>query len=196
MWIHAFLFCEKCYFRRTNAYFFEKTMESNKHANRVEYEKLVTEGYVKGVYDDESNGFLVIHRDHGQNEWEENKRIGRLLAAHGDCIVLLPSKKELGSNDALRNGLDSEFKTIITTNISRALQGALRRGKIQATEIVCLIDVENPPHHEITYGIYNAVKFDDKVQIQRISILFRNGQLIELTRKEIQNNLFLKKFNF
>ena len=43
--------------------------------NYTDYEAYGTAGFVKVVFQEESGGYLVIHPEHGQNEWEENKRL-------------------------------------------------------------------------------------------------------------------------
>ncbi len=51
-----------------------------------EYQAYWEQGYVKVSFYEETGGYLVIHPQHGQNEWEDNKTIGRLLAERGDAI--------------------------------------------------------------------------------------------------------------
>ncbi|MBV6441561.1 MAG: hypothetical protein EPGJADBJ_03247 [Saprospiraceae bacterium] len=46
----------------------------------------------------------------------------------------------------------------------------------------------------ITLGVHNAVKFDSEIRIQKIGILFQDGRLIEMTREEARNKLFVRKF--
>ena len=79
---------------------------------RLAYDSYAALGYVQVIFHEDSGGYLVIHPKHGQNEWEENKRIGRMLVELGDAIVLLPNDLEKPSPDALRNGVEWEFKTI------------------------------------------------------------------------------------
>ena len=161
--------------------------------NRAQYESYGAAGYVKVVFHEETEGYLVIHPAHGQNEWEENKLIGRMLAQLGDAVVLLPNDEAKPSPDALRNGEEWEFKTVQGYNLKNSVQNALRKGKTQSPNIICFINmlytIEN-----ITLGIHNAVKFDSEVRIQKIGILFQNGKLVEMTRDEVRNKLFVRKF--
>ena len=161
--------------------------------NRSHYEAFGKAGYVKVVFHEETEGYLVIHLAHGQNEWEENKLIGRMLAALGDAVVLLPNAEGRPSPDALRNGEEWEFKTIQGHNLKNGIQYALRKGKTQAPNIICFVNmlytIEN-----ITLGIHNAVKFDSDMRIQKIGILFQDGRLVEMTREEVRNKLFVRKF--
>lgn len=161
--------------------------------NLTQYEAFGAAGYVKVVFHEETEGYLVIHPEHGQNEWEENKRIGRMLAELGDAVVLLPNNEGEPSPDALRNGEAWEFKTVLGYNLKNAVQNALRKGKTQAPNIICLVNmlytIEN-----ITLGIHNAVKYDKEVRIQKIGILFRDGRMVEMTREEVRTNVFIRKF--
>ena len=162
--------------------------------NRAQYDSYGAAGYVKVVFHEETEGYLVIHPAHGQSEWEENKQIGRMLVEFGDAVVLLPNQEGRPSPDALRNGEEWEFKTVATENLARGIQHALRRGKTQSSNIVCLVTATEFHVHEITRGIYNAVKFDKKQQIQRIGILFQSGYLVEVNRHEVVTRAFFKKF--
>lgn len=161
---------------------------------RIEFENWGRMGYVQVVFEEETGGFVVIHPDHGQHEWEQNKQIARMLAAHGDAIVLMPAKPDLTNYDATRNEEAWEFKTVRVSNIENALQDAIRRGKKQASNILCFIDSDNWEVHQITLGIYTAVKFDLKIQAVRLAILFRSGKLVEMTREEVRNGAFRNLF--
>jgi hypothetical protein len=160
-----------------------------------QYEAYGAAGYVKAAFHEETGGYLVIHPAHGQNEWEQNKRIGRMLAALGDAVVLVPNQPDKTSCDALRNGEEWEFKTIGSTHVSRSLQQALRRGKTQAANVLCLVTQAEFEIHELTLGIYGAVKFDTKQELQRVSILFLDGRLIEMSREEVRTGVFIQKFS-
>lgn len=163
------------------------------HPTRCEYELYAILGYIHVVFQEETGGYLVIHPKHGQNEWEDNKRIGQMLVELGEAIVLLPNHVDKISPDASRNREEWEFKTIQAFNLKNAVQNALRKGKTQSPNILCFINmlytIEN-----ITLGIYNAVKFDKTSRIEKIAILFQDGRLIEMTREEVRNGLFVRKF--
>lgn len=145
------------------------------------------------VFHEETMGYLVIHPAHGQNEWTENKLIGRMLAELGDVVVLLPNNEERPSPDALRNGEEWEFKTVCGHNLKNGIQNALRKGKTQSPNILCFVNMLYTIE-DITLGIHNAVKFDAEVRIQKIGILFQDGRLVEMTREEVRNKLFVRKF--
>jgi Contact-dependent growth inhibition CdiA C-terminal domain len=149
--------------------------------------------YIKKYYDEKSEGFVIIHRAHGLNELQGNETIAMLLAKLGRKIVLLPNEVNSLSADADMDNEIWEFKTINATNLSSAVQGAIRRGKLQANNILCFINqlytIEN-----ITKGIYNVVKYDNTERIEKIAILFVGGELIELTREEIVEKRFVSKF--
>lgn len=116
-----------------------------------------------------------------------------MLAQLGNAVVLLPNDESRTSPDALRNGEEWEFKTVRGHNLKNAIQNALRKGKTQSPNIICFVNmlytIEN-----ITLGVHNAVKFDSEIRIQKIGILFQDGRLIEMTREEVRNKLFVRKF--
>jgi Contact-dependent growth inhibition CdiA C-terminal domain len=149
--------------------------------------------YIKKYYDEKSEGFVIIHRAHGLNELQGNEAIAILLANLGKKIVLLPNEEGIISADADVDDEIWEFKTVKATNLSSAVQGAIRRGKLQSSNILCFINqlyvIEN-----ITKGIYNVVKYDNAEMIQKIAILFTNGELIEMTREEVVEKSFVFKF--
>lgn len=161
---------------------------------KEDFEWYGAQGYVKVVFHEENEGYLVIHPDHGQNEWEQNKEIGRYLAERGEAIVLLPNQPDRPSCDALRNGVEWEFKTVKSLNPGLAVQKAIRQGKRQSANIMCLIKTEDIHLHDISLGIYRAVKRDTQMKIQQIAILFPNGQLIEIDRIEVVSGTMMKKF--
>lgn len=132
----------------------------------------------------EREGFLVAHPGHGKNEWAENIVIGRLLAAAGEAVVLLPNQADRPSPDALRNGEPWEFKTIQAYNLKNAVQNALRKGKTQSRNVLIFINMLYTTR-DIALGIYNAVKFDKDGRLQKISVLFRSGRLVEMSREDV-----------
>lgn len=161
---------------------------------RIEFENWGREGYVQVVFEAETGGFVVIHPDHGQHEWEQNKQIARMLATIGEAVILMPAKGNLSSHDATRNNQAWEFKTVSALNIRAAVQGAIRRGKVQASNVLCFIDTDDWEWHDISFGIHAAVKFDIKTSIERLAILFRDGSLIEMTREDVRNGTFRNLF--
>lgn len=156
--------------------------------NRVQHDAYGREGYVQVVFVEECEGYLVVHPRHGQSEWEKNKNIGRLLAASGEAIVLLPNIDDTTTADALRNGEEWEFKTIKAHNLKNVIQNALRKGKFQSPNVLVFVDMLYTIE-DITLGIHNAVKFDHHVRLQKIAVLFRNGSLIEMSRSAVRQGL-------
>lgn len=149
------------YFRPKTNWVFPKSRLPFMGKNQTTYSEYGRQGYIRVIFHKVSGGFLVIHPKHGQHEWEANKLIGRMLAEQGDSVVLLPADDSIaGSPDALRNDEIWEFKTLANAhNFSRALQGAIRRGKKQSPRVLCFIAMSYA-FEELKLGIFNAVKFD------------------------------------
>lgn len=161
----------------------------------LEFYESFDEGiYAKIVFHEETGGFLVVHRGHGRSEYQSNVEIGLMLVTHGFCVVLLENIILKPTPDASIDGEMWEFKTISRAkNLRNAVQRQLRKGKSQCGNILLYI---NQPFEiaEITFGIYNAVKFDHLAIIQRIAILFRDGTFIEFGREEVEDKRYLKYF--
>lgn len=162
---------------------------------RLEYENLGQKGYVQVVFEEKTGGFVVIHSEHGRYEWAQNEEIARLLAALGEAIILMPAKSDTTCFDAMRNGEDWEFKTVKSWKVGNALQNAIRRGKKQASSILCFIDSDGWEIAEITLGIFTAIKFDARAEAQRLAILFRSGKLVEMSREDVRKGNFIHFFD-
>ncbi len=151
--------------------------------------------YIKEYYDFDTHGFVVIHKTHGLNELEGNKKIALLLAKLGLCVVLLPNLSDSIASDASIDGEMWEFKTIsITGNLSNRVHKVISKGKHQAAKILIYI-AQSYTMHEISKGIDNAVRVDKSELIKEIGILFEdNGRLIIVKREEVIDKSFNEKF--
>jgi hypothetical protein len=164
------------------------------HTNRALFEAFDSNDYTKTFFDTETCGFIVAHKEHGKKELAGNKTIAFMLMQYGYRIVLLRTEPDVVSADATLNDEVWEFKTISETkSMSNAVQKDIKRGKRQAANILIFIDQRYNPN-EVTRGIYNAIKFDKNEIVQMIAILFQNGNLTMITRAEILDESFRKKF--
>lgn len=150
--------------------------------------------YNKIFFDMETNGFVVAHKQHGQYELIGNKKIALLLVKHGYRVVLLGNEPEVTSADATLNDEIWEFKTISeATNLRNRVQGDIKNGKRQAPNILIFIN-QVYEAREITKGIYNAIKFDEKKIVKRIGILFQDANLIIVERAEVLDESYRDMF--
>jgi hypothetical protein len=164
------------------------------HTNYALFEAFDNKYYNKIFFDTETGGFVVAHKEHGKNEIAGNKTIALLLVKIGYQVVLLGNQPNVISADATLNGEVWEFKTIMeTVNMSGAVQKDIKRGKRQAANILIFID-QLYETREITRGIYNAIKFDEKRVVKKIGILFQNGYLIIMERAEVLDESFRNRF--
>lgn len=150
--------------------------------------------HIKEYYSHETGGFLVIHREHGVNEVEGNRVVALMLIKHGFRIVLQGNEPTVISADAMLDDEEWEFKTISEAkNLSNRVQRDIKNGKRQAANILIFIN-QLYNTNDITKGIYNAIKFDEKEMVQKIAILFQNGNLIIVERAEILDKSYRHKF--
>lgn len=162
--------------------------------NYLVFESYNDATYIKEYYNQESDGFLVIHRKHGEGEIEANKMIGLMLAKHGYRVVLKANQPSVRSADATLNDKIWEFKTISDAkNLSNRVQGNIKNGKKQAANILIFIN-QLYNANDITKGIYNAIKFDKDEAAQKMAILFQSGKLIIIERAEVLDKSYRKKF--
>ena len=164
------------------------------HTNYALFEGYDETQYTKIFFDAETCGFVVAHKEHGKKELKGNKTIALMLTKHGYRVELLATQQNVISADATLDDDIWEFKTISETiNMSNAVQKDISRAKRQAANILIFI-AQVYKTKEVTKGIYNAIKFDERRMVKKIGILFQNGNLVILTRKEILNEAFISKF--
>jgi hypothetical protein len=150
--------------------------------------------YIKLYFDNDTDGFVVIDKEHGKNELEGNKRIALLLSKMGFKVVLLPNVANAPTPDASIDEEIWEFKTITqANNLSNTVQRDIKRGKRQASNILIYI-VQRYNVEDILKGVFNAAKFDEKELINKIAILFQNGRLIIFERIEVIDKSYIDKF--
>jgi hypothetical protein len=164
------------------------------HTNYALFAAYDDNGYTKIFFDAETGGFVVAHKKHGKFELEGNKTIALMLVKHGYRVVLLENQQDVVSADATLNGEVWEFKSITETgNLGNRVQKAIQKGKRQAANVLIFINLSYKVK-EVTKGIYNAIKFDERKIIRRIAILFQDGHLIIAERVEVLDESFLNKF--
>ena len=164
------------------------------HTNYAIFAAYDDNDHTKIFFSAEAGGFVVAHKEHGKKELMGNKTIALMLMKHGYRVELLATQPDVISADATLNDEVWEFKTISETiSMSNAVQKDISRAKRQAANILIFI-AQVYKTKEVTKGIYNAIKFDERRMVKKIGILFQNGDLIMLTRKEILSEAFLDKF--
>jgi energy-coupling factor transporter ATP-binding protein EcfA2 len=164
------------------------------HTNYTLFETYEDTQYTKIFFDAETGGFVVAHREHGKYELAGNKTIALLLVKHGYRVVLLENQHNVVSADVTIDDEAWEFKTVAkTVSMSNAIQRHITRGKRQASNILVFIN-QVYKVLDVTKGIHNAVKFDEKKLVKRIGILFQDGHLIFMERTEVMDESFIDKF--
>jgi Contact-dependent growth inhibition CdiA C-terminal domain len=164
------------------------------HTNYVLFAAYDDNDYTKIFFDTETGGFVVAHRKHGPYELKGNLMIAIPVAKHGYRIVLLENQQDVVSADATLDDEVWEFKGIWDTgNLANRVQKTIQKGKRQAANILVFIN-QAYNLNDISKGIDNAIKLDQKELIQKIGILFQNGRLIFMSRAEVIDKSFREKF--
>ncbi|MBK9458292.1 MAG: hypothetical protein IPN94_02360 [Sphingobacteriales bacterium] len=147
----------------------------------------------KKHFDSTSGGYVVVHKEHGRSEMADNLVVANQLAAMGEAIELLPVIQGQKTPDATRNGVAWEFKRI-DGNIKTGVQNGIKSGKQQCSRILIVIPSEYKKE-ELTLAIYTAIVKNDTTnkRAQKLALLFANGNLVELTRADIESGIFIDK---
>lgn len=163
-----------------------------KAASRIIYNNYDS-NFKKLYFDEGTGGYVVKHKDHTAHELKQNIVTARRLAQAGEAIELLDDKIEGKSPDALVNGLLWEFKN--TSGSASSVQNLLRKGKKQASRIVLTLP-KKFVLGDIIRGMLNAVNLDTKEDIKTVLLIFPDGNLVELGRKDIVKRNFeaLKRY--
>jgi hypothetical protein len=135
----------------------------------------------KIVFNETTDSYIVIHKQHGFHEREGNLLIARRLIRLGYSVELLPNIENEKSFDAYMNREGWEFKT--TNGSKGSIQGRLRDGKEQCDKILLVLPTEFILL-DVIRGIASAVTMDKQEKISTIGLLFES-KLIALSKKEI-----------
>ena len=156
--------------------------------NFKESERLMKDKTFTNIdFNKDSGGFVAENTKHGANELESNMTIAKELSKEGYGVKLLADIEKKSADAEFHLKGEWEFKTLSNfTTPDKAVQGAIRRAKKQAENIVLFITEPIQPHL-LTKGIINAVKFDDKKQIKNVMIKFKDKKSLIVSRKEIES---------
>jgi hypothetical protein len=156
--------------------------------NYQRYTQFDPKEWDKIVFNETTDSYIVIHKQHGFHEREGNLLIARRLIKLRYSVELLPNIENEKSFDAYMNGEGWEF---MTTNGSKgSIQGRLRDGKEQCDKILLVLPTDIVLR-EIIDGINSAVNMDKSRKITSIGLLFGTA-LVVLHREEILESQFDK----
>lgn len=145
------------------------------------------EEYERYYFDEDTGGFILIHRDH--NTTDSEIFVAKILARSGKQVKLLTEKmgNRVKTPDAEINGELWEFKELKNAiNIRGATQKDIRTAKKQAPNIGYHINQEHEINR-INAGIESALRFDSEKLIQTITLIFNTENFETLTREELDN---------
>jgi hypothetical protein len=156
--------------------------------NQQRYAQFAPKEWDKIAFNELTDSYIVVHKQHGFHEREGNLRIAKRLVLLGYSVELLPNIENEKSFDAYVNGESWEFKT--TNGSKGSIQGRLRDGKEQCHKIMLVLPSEIILR-EIIDGMNSAINMDKSEKIVAIGLLFETA-LVVLSRDEILNNQFDK----
>jgi hypothetical protein len=160
---------------------------------------MVIEGYALIYESPISNGKVYLHPKHSKNEVIENSGISKRLADYNK-VVLLPlyvEAKNVKNPDAIIDGQLADFKSPRhAQNFEGAVQGCISKANKQGVAIV-VINIDNPAATKdaIQEGIRKAffIEASRNRYIKEVWLLYKDGILVELTKKEIRDLSYLDK---
>ena len=145
--------------------------------------------------DPATNGWVVVHRQHGADELAQNLAVALPLMRRGEQVVLLPAVPSQKSPDALRNGEVWEFKRLSRAkNIPRAIEKSLLQKKGQASRF--MLHIQQPYSlAQVARGLHKAVCNSQPQNLEAVAVLFPDDYLVTLSRTQIEQKDFadLKK---
>lgn len=148
--------------------------------------------WTKIVFDENTNGYVVVHQHHGKGELKVNLPIALKLAEIGFCVELLAETKVVQSADAK---IDSEFWEFKTTKGTKSsIQNRLREGKYQSQNILLYVQT-GFIIIELLRGIMSSISVDRTIRIQKIGLMFESRDelgLIVFSREEVRKSAFRK----
>ena len=165
----------------TNKIYREDCMKTE---NKRIYESY-DEDWRRLYFNDDSQGFVVAHKQHGKGELPSNRAVAIRLAKYfGERIELLPnlSDKHVKVADANRNDVTWEWK--MTNGSYTSVQKRLRVGSHQCGRILLILPdcFENS---DILRGIISAVNSDKSKRIVQIALFLSSNRLVNLSRESI-----------
>jgi Contact-dependent growth inhibition CdiA C-terminal domain len=147
--------------------------------NKQHYDEYDETIWEKILFDNLSNGYVVIHKQHGKHEREGNL---------GYRVELLAVFAAVLSPDATINAITWEFKT--TSGSYSSIQNRLRDGKEQCENILLALPTEFIIGDTLR-GILSAINVDRDRKIQTVGLLF-DYEIIFLNRSEIKQKDYSK----
>jgi hypothetical protein len=152
------------------------------------------DNWQKLYFDEESQGFVVAHKEHGDYELPTNFAIAERLAKHfGERIELLPCSFDfkIKSVDATRNGELWEYK--VSNGSYASVQNRLRSGATQCPRVLVVLTPQFQTS-QVLRGLISCVNLDSKMRIGEINLLTPENLIVQLTRDDIKKRNFEAAF--
>ncbi|MDS3860530.1 hypothetical protein RIF25_06870 [Thermosynechococcaceae cyanobacterium BACA0444] len=135
-----------------------------------------------------------MHQGHNRGEsFASEVFISQVFARQGRVVELVNEQGEDGLRrfDALVDGEEWEFKELTdkATNIQSAFQRGLSYGASQAQRIAYHVN-RNADIGLLNAGLNQAIYHDKKKIIQVVALVFQDGSVQQLRRKEIDSGRY------
>lgn len=146
--------------------------------------------YQRYYFDEDTGGFVLIHQEH--NTIESDCFIAEILAKQGKRVSLLSEQASEGvkTPDAEIDGEVYEFKELTeqSQSLANRVQEGIGKARKQGVRgVIYHINRTNYDINQINRGLRQAFFWDKERQIQKISLLFPDGNLKTITREEWEN---------
>ena len=146
--------------------------------------------YTKEFFNAKNGGFVVSHKKHGKTEKRDNLIIANKLAEKGKGIELIENFDNIKSFDANIDGVEWEFKTLTNfSNLKNAVDRELRNAVKQSSNILLFIN-NGYKNEDLITGVERRTLRNKEIKF--IAILFKDGRLIKVSRKQIESGEFRK----
>jgi len=112
-------------------------------------------------FNNESGGYVAIHKLHGKLELADNRITANELMNLGEGVELMPDIPNIKSADSVlfKKG-EWEIKNL-KSNSKNAIQQRLRDGKEQAHNIIIRLPIYQKPQI-VSFAIHNSIILDSK----------------------------------
>ncbi|HBB35514.1 MAG TPA: hypothetical protein DC064_27925 [Cyanobacteria bacterium UBA9273] len=149
--------------------------------------------YERHYYDGYTGGFVLIHQAH--NTTASEIFTAEVLARLGRRVKLLSEQSASGirTPDAEINGEIWEFKELTqeAVSIKNTIQRGVAIAKKRASNVAYHINTE-ANIGDINRGITRAMVWDTEMLLQKIALVFNDGNVQVLTREELDNGQYFQ----
>lgn len=152
----------------------------------------VSDLYVYDLAEERADNKVQVHTTHVGHERADNIDVAKTLLQYQTSTKLLPVRmaKSFKNPDAELDGVITDFKAVVTTNVKKGVQrGVAGASKQLAT--ICLIDLRSSTENidQVIRGLIAAFQPAFNKNVNSVWLLFKT-RLVKLSRKDIEERNF------